>query len=204
MTDNPQSIYAEDKIRGDIGKTGGWKPGALGAIEANDKLGTDHITKLESRAEMENNLQVITEENKPACILFLDVDHFKNINDANGHQVGDVVLENLGLRFRRSISQTDHAGRWGGEEFVIVFDGLSDLNIAKERAEEIRVSIEKMPVSIGELKIPVTLSIGVAVRKLGEDYIDLVNRGDKAMYLAKDSGRNRVKTEQDLEKLYNV
>jgi len=204
MTDNPQSERFEDNLREKLGETGGWTPGALNANEANDKVARDALTKLESRDEIARHLQDITKNNLDACLLFVDVDHFKEINDSHTHEVGDVVLENLGLRISGKISAKDHAGRWGGEEFLVVFEGLNNLETAKQRAEQIRASVADNPLSIDKVTLPITVSIGVSSRRLGETYKEWVKRADKAMYLAKESGRNQVKTERDLINTNNV
>ena len=211
MTDNPRSINAEDNIRHDLGPNGGWRKGALGAVEANNKvsvlekeIATDHLTHLESAREVKKNLIKITRENTHACALFCDIDHFKDVNDTYSHDVGNVFLENLGLRIASTISKGDHAGRWGGEEFIVLIENLNDLDIAKARAEKIRSSIGGSPFVIGDTKIDMTISVGVSVRKSSEKWKDWIERADRAMYLAKVSGRNNVKTELDLVESKNV
>jgi two-component system cell cycle response regulator len=131
----------------------------------------------------------------PVCLLLLDVDHFKSINDRRGHPTGDRVLAALGSVLPQAVRRTDLVGRWGGEEFVIVLTAAT-LPDALVRAEAVRGSIAAMTVydERGET-VPVTASIGVAVGRTGEDVERLVDRADRAMYAAKQGGRNRVQAE---------
>jgi two-component system cell cycle response regulator len=128
----------------------------------------------------------------PFCLLLLDVDHFKTVNDKRGHPAGDAVLAALGALLGEQIRKVDCAGRWGGEEFVVALSG-ADADGGLVAAERIRGAIGRMPVKdlAGEL-IPVTASIGLAAYLEGDSIDSLVTRADRAMYAAKSSGRNRV------------
>ncbi|WP_162601826.1 diguanylate cyclase [Occallatibacter savannae] len=123
-------------------------------------------------------------------LLFLDLDHFKSINDAHGHLVGDLVLKEIARRLSRSLRSYDFIGRYGGEEFCIALPGCPSAAIGK-RAEMIRLAISQEPVSAQGIQIPVTLSIGaasIADRRIGLQ--DLVAIADVALYRAKSAGRN--------------
>lgn len=130
--------------------------------------------------------------------LMVDVDHFKQVNDRYGHLVGDDVLRELGRRFRVSLRDVDLSGRFGGEEFIFLLP-QTDLRGAVQAAERLREFCSATPVKSGTLRIPITVSIGVShlspedladrkdIEKIMESAIDAA---DKAMYKAKQSGRN--------------
>jgi diguanylate cyclase (GGDEF)-like protein len=124
--------------------------------------------------------------------VLLDVDHFKHINDRRGHAAGDVVLSAVGKLLAGTVRNCDIVARWGGEEFVIVLPSTS-LEGAQLVAERIREQLEsaKIPDGGGEL-IPVTASFGVATYAGSETLEQVIDRADRAMYLAKSGGRNRV------------
>ncbi|MBA2287824.1 MAG: diguanylate cyclase [Ktedonobacteraceae bacterium] len=132
------------------------------------------------------------------AILFIDIDHFKHINDTWGHLAGDVVLQEAGRRLTTAVRQEDFVGRYGGEEFAIVLTNI-DLGTAKETAERVRTTLGAMPCvwqaegAESIISIPVTVSIGVAIyREHGSTRESLIEAADTAMYSAKHTGRNRV------------
>lgn len=123
----------------------------------------------------------------PSTLLYLDVDHFKSINDRHGHGVGDQVLRRLAERCRGELRGVDALARLGGEEFVALLSGLG-LEEAQCVAERIRAAVAGDP----EAVVPATISIGVAVRTAGESAEVWMQRADQALYAAKKAGRNRV------------
>lgn len=131
---------------------------------------------------------------EPFAVLMVDVDHFKNVNDAHGHENGDFVLRAVALALADSCRGEDVAGRWGGEEFLVVAPetGLAQAAVLAER---IRGIVETSPVELVDGRsIPVTVSVGVAA---GTADVDLLLRlADAALYEAKAAGRNRVVTSQ--------
>jgi two-component system cell cycle response regulator len=122
----------------------------------------------------------------------LDADHFKRVNDSHGHQVGDEVLRNLAGRCTKTLRSHDVLGRYGGEEFVIVFPE-TNLDEATVVAERLRSAIAERPVAAGELSLPVTVSIGLATSARGQTPESLLARADAALYEAKRGGRNLVR-----------
>jgi two-component system, cell cycle response regulator len=128
----------------------------------------------------------------PLSVLLFDVDHFKAINDRRGHPAGDAVLAELGRLLTLQLRKIDFVGRWGGEEFTAALTGTG-LNGGLIAAERIRNAVATMTVqdSTGDC-IPVTVSIGLSSFETGDSLDSLVDRADRAMYLAKTSGRNRV------------
>jgi diguanylate cyclase (GGDEF)-like protein len=134
------------------------------------------------------------QEHTPLSLLILDIDHFKNYNDTNGHLEGDQVLKTVGEVLRRSIREDDVAARYGGEEFVIIYTGAPK-EVALRLAEKLRRAVEGYPFRNGERQPlgRVTLSGGVA--NFPEDArsaVDLMRSADQALYQAKSSGRNRI------------
>jgi two-component system cell cycle response regulator len=125
-------------------------------------------------------------------VLLLDVDHFKQINDRQGHASGDAVLAALGELLPLQARPYDITARWGGEEFVLALPNASEID-ACGVAERIRRAVESasIPAANGD-PMSVTVSIGVAHRRAGEALDSVVDRADRAMYAAKTSGRNRV------------
>ena len=122
-------------------------------------------------------------------VMMMNIDFFKKINDTYGHQTGDTVLEKIAEVIKNTIRESDTAGRYGGEEFLIIFPGVDE----KEGligAERIRESIEKIYFENG---IKVSVSCGIAEYK-GEDLVRLIDAADKKLYTAKEKGRNRIET----------
>ncbi len=131
-------------------------------------------------------------EGYPISLLMLDVDHFKRVNDTYGHQTGDIVLQHLGELLRSTTRQADISARYGGEEFVQVYPNMS-LENAIERAEIIRAAFSTFSIPHVQMSGPLTISIGVAsFPEHGLIYEEVLEHADKALYQAKNTGRNRV------------
>jgi diguanylate cyclase (GGDEF)-like protein len=124
------------------------------------------------------------------AVLALDLDHFKAINDAHGHAVGDEALRALATRVRSHLRQSDHLARLGGEEFIVLLPG-APLPTALEIAGRLRAAIADAPL-VASPRVAVTVSIGVACRLHGETGAALLARADAAAYAAKRAGRDRV------------
>ena len=124
----------------------------------------------------------------PFSLIMFDIDHFKAVNDRFGHPAGDAVLRELTRRVSEALRETDVQGRWGGEEFLVLATH-TDAQGAAELAERLRESVAQSPFEgVG----PVTISLGVAACEPGEAVEHLEGRVDKALYAAKEAGRNRV------------
>lgn len=129
---------------------------------------------------------------EPFSVLFLDLDHFKSINDRHGHEAGDVVLKTVAACLAGNARDCDVLGRIGGEEFSLFLPN-TDLAGAEVVAEKLRVAIEALTPSAGETRLKVTASIGVARNQPEHRSIaDIQRLADQAMYVAKQQGRNRV------------
>ena len=125
------------------------------------------------------------------CLLVLDIDHFKKFNDTYGHKAGDRVLKSVAAAVQDSLRASDLVFRYGGEEFVVILNGIQGDNAFK-LAEKIRQGVEKEYFVDKEKKLKVTISLGIACVTEGETELELFERADKAMYVAKRKGRNRV------------
>jgi two-component system cell cycle response regulator len=126
------------------------------------------------------------------AVLMIDVDHFKNVNDAHGHLIGDVVLKEVVRRMQYAVRSYDFVGRYGGEEFLMVLPGC-DLSQARDSAERVRSAVACRPVLADGLELPVTISIGVAVAdSTATTEMEILAIADAAMYKAKDGGRNCI------------
>ncbi|MET8865696.1 diguanylate cyclase [Nonomuraea sp. NPDC004580] len=126
------------------------------------------------------------------ALLIIDIDHFKRVNDAHGHLVGDEVLVGVASMLRSQLRDYDVVGRFGGEEFVVLLPG-ADIGEARRVAERLRVHISHMAVPVEDTLVKVTVSTGVALMSVhGDDLIDLLTAADLALYRAKELGRDRV------------
>jgi two-component system, cell cycle response regulator len=153
----------------------------------------DPLTGLMNRRSLEASVRERCESGKRFGVLFMDIDHFKSVNDRYGHQIGDRVLAALGNTLRSTLRPEDGIGRYGGEEFVALI-GDAGPESARLVAERLRVQVESMPGVPGGPK-QVTLSVGSTVfdpQKHHESAADLMRRADSALYAAKRAGRNRV------------
>jgi diguanylate cyclase (GGDEF)-like protein len=129
---------------------------------------------------------------RPLAVGMLDADHFKNVNDSYGHQTGDEVLRTISERCRKILRSNDVFGRYGGEEFVIVFPETK-LEEAGAIAERLRAAVADDPIQVGDKALGVTVSIGLAAHAPGQDLDKLFQRADAALYTAKQDGRNLVR-----------
>jgi diguanylate cyclase (GGDEF)-like protein len=131
---------------------------------------------------------------RPLAAIMLDIDHFKQINDHYKHATGDEVLRELALRCRERLREIDILGRYGGEEFVLLLPE-TDLKGALHVAESLRERVFRVPFRTQAGALKVTISLGVAVYTSGEmDLEKLLDRADDAMYVAKQNGRNQVRS----------
>jgi len=165
----------------------------------------DVLTGLFNRKHMEMKFhelsQAYKEEGTDFSVVMMDIDFFKSINDSYGHKVGDAVLEYIGKTIRDAVKGRDVPARYGGEEFIILLPQTTCENACR-LAENIRKEIANKNIKITKTQQKVgqiTISAGVAQIKkedMGNNYV--IERADRALYLAKDSGRNNVKSQKDL------
>ncbi len=164
----------------------------------------DELTGLKTRAFFEEETKIYLElvanvdigkrrqwfGFKNLSILFLDIDHFKTVNDTYGHNVGDVVLKEVARTVQNSLREGDTAARWGGEEIVVILLGATESD-ALTKAEKVLTKIREISFP-KYLDLKITSSIGVSSASKGTSFEDLIKQADAAMYKAKESGRNKV------------
>ncbi len=144
-------------------------------------------------------IKIAQRNHAPYAVLFVDLDHFKSINDTYGHAAGDIVLKSVADCLTRSLRASDSLGRIGGEEFCIFLPN-TDIAGAVHLAESIRLAIESLMPSIGDRQLKVTASIGVARNQHSDQTMkEIQQQADQAMYRAKADGRNRVSSFDDLD-----
>jgi diguanylate cyclase (GGDEF)-like protein len=160
---------------------------------------TDPLTGAYNREFLQSQLRFEIEQSlmrkQPLCVALIDIDHFKSINDAFGHGVGDQVLIDVAARLRGAIRTSDFLIRYGGEEFLVVLP-----NTPRERAwevgERIRVMIKRNATLVDDTAVNVCVSVGIAqhriTHRVAEDSDALIRRADRALYAAKRRGRDRV------------
>lgn len=157
----------------------------------------DYLTKIMNRRSLEEGVvkeleRARRKEGKIGLVL-MDIDDFKKVNDSFGHQVGDMVLKEVAERIRSAVRDYDYVGRYGGEEFMVIMVDC-DLEDAKRRAEDLRSVISSNSFNGSDFSIALSVSVGVSVSKPQDfkDHSDIVKRVDKALYLAKNKGKNRI------------
>lgn len=153
----------------------------------------DKLTQLANRRYVEKKLLSRFEElktlNIPFGILFMDIDHFKNINDACGHAVGDAVLKYVANTFTSNSRPFDLYGRWGGEEFIGIIRNIKEEQL-KTLGERVRILVENSYLEHENKKITVTISIGATAAQKNDTMDSLLKRADTLLYKSKSSGRN--------------
>jgi diguanylate cyclase (GGDEF)-like protein len=171
---------------------------ALGeALDEAKKRGErDPLTELPNRgaldAQLERSTTLATIFGRPSVLLLLDIDHFKQVNDTHGHPVGDVVLKALAACLTRAfLRRDDLVARYGGEEFAIVVQGAHERD-AMKLAERLLAAVHALAVPAGETIVRPTVSVGVAPVVPGETVAAWLERADRALYVAKNTGRDRA------------
>jgi len=160
----------------------------------------DPLTRLLNRRGLEDALYIsmahASRKGLPTAAVMVDIDHFKQINDSFGHDLGDQLLRQIADCLLRLSRFSDVVARVGGEEFLLILPD-TDLDAAKVLAERIRANIGDKPLRVGSQEIPVTVSLGVASVKGMASLDELSQSADRAMYQAKQGGRNRVASVQN-------
>ena len=155
---------------------------------------TDPLTGLPNRRafddEINRRMAHWRRKQVPLCLLMLDIDHFKRLNDRHGHAAGDQALRAMADVLIRTLREMDMVSRIGGEEFAAVLPD-TDLSGAKLVAERLRSTISSERILFEQTELYLTVSVGVAAVGEGEDAASLLKRADEAMYAAKHAGRNR-------------
>jgi len=150
----------------------------------------DPLTGLANRRYIMQRLDYFIDQKVPLAVMFIDLDGFKPINDEYGHDAGDEALKIVAERMTACTRESDIVARIGGDEFIILFKGLEDEEVLKERADKV-LEMVGTPMWIDGNRLRMGASIGIAVYpKDGEDSESIVNASDEAMYAAKQGGKN--------------
>ncbi|MCJ8318534.1 MAG: sensor domain-containing diguanylate cyclase [Colwellia sp.] len=155
---------------------------------------TDHLTKLPNRSFIHWKYSELNQKHDNVCVVIADIDNFKAINDSYGHLIGDDALKIIANKLSESLRNVDLAGRWGGEEFIILLPDTT-AEQALEIIDRIRVSIENISFSDGssDQTFNITVSFGISDSSLaGIPLKEIISKADKALYQAKENGRNQV------------
>ena len=155
----------------------------------------DPVTEVRNRRFLETALQAVINEVRrhswPMGLLFVDIDNFKQVNDAHGHEAGDAVLKVVARTLAQGVRGYDIAGRWGGEEFVLVVRNITGKNLAR-LAEKLRALVAKSSVKVAGTDVSVTVSIGATAFAAEDTVRRAVGRAEALMYQSKVAGRDRV------------
>ncbi|MCA9797693.1 MAG: GGDEF domain-containing protein, partial [Candidatus Eremiobacteraeota bacterium] len=155
---------------------------------------TDPLTGMQNRRYFDDALREYLEEfrriEKPVGLMILDLDHFKQVNDTHGHDIGDQVLREVANCLRDLTRYHDVVARLGGEEFAVVAPNM-DVDMLSKLAERIRKAVAGLAVVTGNVRLKVTTSVGLAVWDGKESAEEFYRRADKLLYQAKRMGRNR-------------
>lgn len=157
---------------------------------------TDYLTGLANRRTLTEQgrqaFEAARAQGRQVALALFDIDDFKSINDRFGHEVGDLALKHVAAILAAEISAPQTLARTGGEEFVALL-GEADGPQAHRAAEQLRLAVQRHPFLLRGLRIPLTVSVGIAASQAGDgDFASLLRRADQAMYAAKSLGRNRV------------
>jgi diguanylate cyclase (GGDEF)-like protein len=165
----------------------------LRTAEIREAQATDSLTRLLTRGEAQSRLVAAlaqTGRTSQIIIGLLDIDHFKRINDRFGHLVGDEILKEMGRRLRLELKPGEYAGRYGGEEILIVIEAEKVPD--PDRIQALNSAMSGEPFHADGMDVVVTCSIGVAYDHRHDDWKSLIGRADKALYQAKADGRDRI------------
>ncbi|RYE85150.1 MAG: GGDEF domain-containing protein [Hyphomicrobiales bacterium] len=156
---------------------------------------TDGLTGLANRRHfddaLDQQLSAFDRSAEPLGLMILDLDHFKSINDTHGHDVGDEVLRKVSKCLMDYTRHHDTVARLGGEEFAVVVPNMSPRDLG-DFADRLRLAVERLRIQSGNVRLRITMSIGLAEARPGENAASLYKRADINLYNAKQSGRNRI------------
>lgn len=189
--------YVNDKLHGQLIEIG------LLQSKLREQAIRDPLTNLFNRRYLEETLDRemsrAARENYPICIIMMDIDHFKRVNDTYGHEAGDLVLRAISDALCDQSRRGDFACRYGGEEFVIVMPNIN-LETAYERAENLRQTLNLLRVSYEVYSLGVTISMGIACYpENGQTRETVLRAADQAMYAAKEAGRDHILSYNQLQ-----
>lgn len=162
----------------------------VGSDEAAQQANEDPLTGLANRRLLTQRLEQEMKKKSKLCMMFIDLDGFKPINDEFGHDVGDIALKMVADRYGACVRESDVLCRLGGDEFVIMFVGMHDREVIEERAKKV-LEMTNEPFWIEGNRLRMGASIGISVApEDGEDAETILNAADESMYAAKQGGKN--------------
>jgi len=161
-------------------------------MQAEQQARTDVVTGAHNRLALSEHVALALEAGHDGGLVLLDLDHFKQINDALGHGAGDCVLVEVARRLHTAVRPHDCVARWGGEEFAVLLRDISDESELARRAAELQRAIDHEPIVVDGEHLTVEVSGGVTPLTAGASLDTLVEKADRALYAAKRRGRNRV------------
>jgi len=157
----------------------------------------DKLTGIWNRRYLDACLRAAVAEMAPlkgllTGLLFIDIDHFKQINDTYGHESGDRVLQMVAATLQNNLRKNDVLGRWGGEEFLVILNDLVTRDALKFIADKIRMLVANSRLDLPTISLTTTISLGATLLLPGDSIESVVNRTDRLMYKSKKAGRNKV------------
>lgn len=168
----------------------------------------DALTGFYNRRQLEERIKQevsgAKRQKRNLCTIMTDIDYFKNVNDTYGHAAGDLVLKNVSSVIKHQLRDYDIAGRYGGEEFAIIlpYTKIEEAQMVAQRlrraVENTKIDISKVNTDTDEKIIGVTISLGISEYKTGDNEKTLLQKADKALYKAKESGRNRAEVYEEV------
>ncbi|HEY9526084.1 MAG TPA: histidine kinase N-terminal 7TM domain-containing protein [Anaerolineales bacterium] len=182
--------YVNDRLQGQLIEIG------LLQSKLREQAIRDPLTNIFNRRyldeTLDRELSRAAREDYPVCVIMVDIDHFKRVNDTHGHEAGDLVLKAMAATLSHHCRRGDFACRYGGEEFVVVLPNIT-LETAYGRAEDLRKSLNQLSVPYEEHNLSVTISMGIAgFPENGQTRDTLLRAADQAMYAAKEAGRDHI------------
>ncbi|MDT7042129.1 GGDEF domain-containing protein [Candidatus Nitronereus thalassa] len=164
--------------------------------QTRQQMTLDGLTQLYNRAALDQHLEQVSAlsilSDSPACLMMIDIDHFKRVNDSYGHRAGDSVICEVAKRTVLTFPRkTDFVARYGGEEFAVVIQGVG-LEAARVLGERLLATVRQTLFEHEDLQLSVTVSIGLAEYLMGGTPANWIERADQALYRAKQSGRNQL------------
>ena len=155
----------------------------------------DQLTELPNRRYLDsflnNRLREFKVLGRPFAVVMMDIDHFKNFNDSYGHDAGDEVLIMVAKDFKSAFRKSDLVGRWGGEEFLAILPGITSERL-QTIANGARILVQQSKLKYKREDLHVTISAGATLIAEKDTLKSVINRADKALYMSKESGRNRT------------
>ncbi|WP_293911811.1 GGDEF domain-containing protein [Deinococcus sp.] len=169
-----------------------WTQARDSARAMHDIALSDDLTRLPNRRSAYRAFEdAMRSEGTPVCVLLIDIDNFKRVNDTHGHEAGDEVIGEVARTLHSALGKSGSLSRWGGEEYLALLSGVT-LTQAGRQAEALRSAVQHLKSPYG----PLTVSVGVSSRLPGDSVKTLVHRADQGLYRAKAGGKNRV-SQQD-------